>query len=185
MTSAFVEYMEENAYNSAVRDFCIPKRDSEKIAMHELFDFIAGSETGSIIGSTLVIKNNDTSTVATQENMYFADTATKWFLDNDNALYHNPKLSFWWGAPIALVLALLVSWASYSTLETIYTDVEFNDHNADLALLLKIEKKIAKGKKVELDDFENKMKYITNEFKNVNVQKYPETSGLFRKIKDE
>jgi len=136
MTAAFVEYMEENAYNSAVRDYCIPKRDSNRIAMHELFDFIAGSETGSIIGSTLVIKNNDTKTVDTQENMYFASRATQWFRENDNALYHNPKLSFWWGAPIALTLAIIVGWLVYHTVEKVFLDTEFNDHNEDLKLLL-------------------------------------------------
>jgi len=82
MTASFVEYMEENAYNSAVRDYCLPPRESKKIAMHEIFDFITGSETGAIIASTLLIPNNNTETAAVQKNMYFASTATQWFRDN-------------------------------------------------------------------------------------------------------
>ena len=65
MTASFVEYIERNAYSTAVRDYCLPARASEKIAMPELFDLIAGSETGAIIASTLVLPNNDAKTKAT------------------------------------------------------------------------------------------------------------------------
>jgi hypothetical protein len=57
MTASFVDYMEQNAYDSAIRDYCIPKRDSGRVAMTELFDALAGSETGAIIASALVIPN--------------------------------------------------------------------------------------------------------------------------------
>lgn len=63
MTASFVDYMEQNTYISARRDFCIASRESERIAMPELFDLIAGSETGAIIASSLVTKNTDPSTM--------------------------------------------------------------------------------------------------------------------------
>lgn len=47
--------------------------------MTELFDMIAGSDTGAIVGSLLALPNNKTS--GDQENRYFADTATQFFVD--------------------------------------------------------------------------------------------------------
>jgi len=91
MTAAFVEYMEENAYNSAVRDYCLPARDSRRVAMHEIFDMVTGSETGAIIASTLVLPNTDKT--SPQKNMYFATTAREWFEKNTQELYHNQRLS--------------------------------------------------------------------------------------------
>ena len=57
--------MEQKAYQTAIRDQCqeIQKRESEKIAMPELFDMIAGSETGAIIASSLMLKNDDAATM--------------------------------------------------------------------------------------------------------------------------
>jgi DNA primase len=70
MTASFVDYMEQNAYDQAVRSYCLPARESQRVAMPELFDTIAGSETGAIIGSALVIKNSskDPKVVAMQPN---------------------------------------------------------------------------------------------------------------------
>ena len=41
--------------------------------MHEMFDLIAGSETGAIIASTLVIPNDDPKTMDAQKNKYFSE----------------------------------------------------------------------------------------------------------------
>ena len=57
MTARFVDYMEQYAYVAAVRDKCMPARDSGRVAMPELFDMLAGSETGAIIASSLAVKN--------------------------------------------------------------------------------------------------------------------------------
>ena len=57
MTASFVDYMEQNAYDSAYRAYCIPERESQRVSMPELFDAISGSETGAIIASALVIPN--------------------------------------------------------------------------------------------------------------------------------
>ena len=57
MTASFVDYMEQNAYDQAVRSYCLPARASGRVSMTEIFDSIAGSETGAIIASSLVIKN--------------------------------------------------------------------------------------------------------------------------------
>jgi len=57
LTASFVDYMEQNAYYQAHRSYCLPERKTERVAMPELFDAIAGSETGAIIASALVIPN--------------------------------------------------------------------------------------------------------------------------------
>ena len=65
MTASFVSFMEQYAYSVAERDYCIPARASKRIAMPELFDLIAGSETGAIIATSLVLPNTDAATKAT------------------------------------------------------------------------------------------------------------------------
>ena len=47
--------MEKYAYFYARASYCIDERESMKLSMTELFDYIAGSETGALIGSTLMI----------------------------------------------------------------------------------------------------------------------------------
>ena len=87
MTTHMLEYMEVKAYTSGIRDACFPERASGKIAMPELFDMIAGSETGAIIASTLLIKNEDPKTMASQPNKYFVNKSKEYFIDNVDFLY--------------------------------------------------------------------------------------------------
>ena len=61
MSAQFIDYMEHVAYQEARSQFCIPERESMRIAMPELFDLITGSETGALIGGTLVIPANSTN----------------------------------------------------------------------------------------------------------------------------
>jgi len=49
--------MEKRAYFLARGQYCIKPRDSEKVAMPEIFDTIAGSESGALIASNLLIPN--------------------------------------------------------------------------------------------------------------------------------
>ena len=79
LTANMIEYMEQKAYMTAIRDECIDERESGKIAMPELFDMIAGSETGAIIGSSLLIKNDDAATSGEQPNKYFAEKSKEFF----------------------------------------------------------------------------------------------------------
>jgi len=55
ITAKFVDYLEQRAYALALQCKNVNKRLDQKIAMSELFDTIAGSETGAIIGSTLLM----------------------------------------------------------------------------------------------------------------------------------
>lgn len=109
MTAKFISYMELNAYSVARQKYNIPPRDSQRISMTELFDLIAGSETGAIIGANLAIPNDDPDTKATQKNKYFADHSVDFFEKNQQALYHDAK------TPVVtkiIVIAILVGIAS-------------------------------------------------------------------------
>ena len=58
------------------------ERDSQKIAMHELFDMMAGVETGAIIASSLLVPNDDPDTMEFQKNKYFANDTMNLFKQN-------------------------------------------------------------------------------------------------------
>jgi hypothetical protein len=57
VTSLVVEYMESRAYFLARGQYCIAERKIERIAIPELVETIAGSETGALIASNLLIPN--------------------------------------------------------------------------------------------------------------------------------
>ena len=60
MTARFIDFMEQNAYYAARDTYCnFPERDPPRIAMPELFDFIAGSDTGAIIAASLILPKSD------------------------------------------------------------------------------------------------------------------------------
>lgn len=87
MTTKMLEYMEKYAYQTAIRDECMEERASGKIAMPELFDMIAGSETGAIIASSLLIKNDNPATMDIQPNKHFVDRSMQYFVNNVDYLY--------------------------------------------------------------------------------------------------
>lgn len=51
--------METYAYEYANKTYCIPQRKNEKVSMAELFDLVAGTSTGSLLATALVIPNDD------------------------------------------------------------------------------------------------------------------------------
>ena len=59
ITARFVEAIENYTYTVAKSEFC-DIRDSQKVHVTELFDMIAGSGTGAIIGTSLSIPSNKT-----------------------------------------------------------------------------------------------------------------------------
>lgn len=91
MTAEFIDFLELIAYYSARDNYCIPKRDSGRIAMPELFDMISGSESGAIIASSLMIPSDDKtktdSNGNTQINKYFASKTSEFYTVNAKKLY--------------------------------------------------------------------------------------------------
>lgn len=76
LTAEFVDFMETQAHHLAVEGKCLHEpRYSKKISMVELFDMVAGVETGAILATTISQKNQDIYTNATMPNKYFARAA--------------------------------------------------------------------------------------------------------------
>lgn len=106
--------METKAYLLAEKHECIAPRKSEKIAMTELFDYFAGSETGAIIGATLLIKNDDQATLSQgQKNKYFADTTVEWFNKNIETLYRDTQMPRSHQIMLVLFLTAIFSFLVY------------------------------------------------------------------------
>ena len=95
MTAEFIDFLELIAYYSARDNYCIPERDSSRIAMPELFDMISGSESGAIIASSLMIPNdnaNPDSNGNVQINKYFANTTSNFYATKSKELYIDQSL---------------------------------------------------------------------------------------------
>lgn len=85
--------------------------------MTELFDMIAGSETGAIIATTLVIPNDDLSN-PTRKNKFYSERAIEFFRRNLSNLYHDSsmpsvlKIDLW--VPIVGFLSLFAYLGVYN-----------------------------------------------------------------------
>lgn len=123
MTANFVQYMERKAYllaeehqcktadGKSVTDWRKPKNSEDKdsnkgkISMTELFDLIAGSETGAIIASTLTLKNDK---AGQQKNRFFANKAIEYFEATADSLYKDNKMPTWGVVLITTLASILV-----------------------------------------------------------------------------
>jgi hypothetical protein len=61
--------------------------------MVEFFDMIAGSESGAILASTLVIKNDNENSSSIQANKFFADKVVDFYENQMNNIYKDNELS--------------------------------------------------------------------------------------------
>ena len=60
ITATVVKYMEEEGYRYARSNCNIPPRSTHKVSMAEIFDLVAGTSTGSLLATALVIPNDKT-----------------------------------------------------------------------------------------------------------------------------
>lgn len=148
MTASFVDYMEQNAYDSAVRDYCLPSREKGRVSVTELFDSIAGSETGAIIASALVIpaqkKNAVEDLIIWNEN--YAVDVKKWFFENTDRLYKHYKINVLWKVLISLIFTATFGFITYKLVERHFEDPLFYENVDSLKTLVKLEKKVHKNK---------------------------------------
>ena len=113
--------------------------------MTELFDMIAGSETGAIIGTVINLPNTDASTNSTQPNMYFASDARDWFKENNTKLYHNPKMPTSVKVLLALAFFALVGPLIYCCTEKAYVVPNFEKHYGLLRDIIKEDQQMLKA----------------------------------------
>jgi hypothetical protein len=72
VTARFISYLEKKSYYIAKQNNCvIGDRKEDRIAMTELFDLIAGTDTGAIIGGQIAVLNNDQDDNLVQKSMDF------------------------------------------------------------------------------------------------------------------
>lgn len=81
--------------------------------MPELFDMIAGSETGAMIGSALVVPNLDPATNKTQINKFWASDLSEYFKNNASHLYVDQQMPFLTNLLILVFAITLVSALTY------------------------------------------------------------------------
>lgn len=132
MTASFVDYMEQNSYDQAVRSYCIPQNKAGRIAMPALFDTIAGSETGAIIASALVIPSDDKHVTYTDQNpelkknKNWAVDVKTWFYDNTDRLYKNDHVPEWAKFLIGIFFAAIFAGIGYKMAEKHYHDPHYD-----------------------------------------------------------
>ena len=112
--------------------------------MPELFDFIAGSETGGIIASSLVIPNDDSATNATQKNKYFATKAVDFFEKNVDVIWQDKKVSIWARILIIGVILSLICTGVFYLVNQYFRYEGFEERVEQLQKLIKLRKKQAK-----------------------------------------
>jgi len=99
VTSLVLEYMEKRAYHLSNAQYCIPDRKVESIAISELVETVAGSETGAILASALLLPGTTES-----KALYTATHTTEWFKSTIG--FYNM-----WKFPINAVLFCALAWA--------------------------------------------------------------------------
>jgi len=93
ITAKVVDFMETYAYEYGQRAYCIPDRTTKKISMAEVFDLVAGTSTGSLLATAIVIPNDDAETNATQFNKYFAQKAIEVYTERAPQVFTKFEMS--------------------------------------------------------------------------------------------
>jgi len=90
----------------------------------ELFDMVAGVETGAIMGSALVLKNNKTS--SQQPNLWFAKDIQGFFEETVNTFYIDNYKPLWLKFLLQFTLTFIMSYCVYKCAFTKYEKVSFH-----------------------------------------------------------
>lgn len=120
--------------------------------MPTLFDTIAGSETGAIIASALVIPSEDKATGTDENNpnnktnKNWAMDVKRWFYDNTDRLYKNDHVPGWAKFLIGIFFAAIFAGIGYKLAEKHYHDPHYDGNLQELKTLIRLDKKINKGK---------------------------------------
>lgn len=143
MTAEFVSFMEKKAYLIARNSKCLTPRPDERIAMHELFDMIAGSETGAIIASTLVVPNDDPN--AAQKNKYWATKSVEFFMETTDELYVDSGTSVGLKILITALFLIFFGAVTYKLAEYYFKHKDTEEKLDILKKIIQKQKKLIKG----------------------------------------
>lgn len=151
MIAKFISEMEDQAYTIASVNKCIPARKSKKVAVTELFDLVAGSETGGIIATSLVIPNRDPVTKQEQKNAYFSTDVIGYFERNTDTLYFDHQMPPIQKVIIVVYLMGILCYVVFLSCQRRYHIEGFNERIIDLKTYLKMKKRIIKDKEHKCD----------------------------------
>ena len=73
-----------------------------------------------------------------------------WFYDNSDTLYHNNEVAVWIRSLISISFSLIIVLIAYLIVRHRYNDPDYDTNLDKIRTLIKIEKKIHKGK-AEID----------------------------------
>jgi len=105
--------MEKKSYLIARRLYCIEERKSKRIAMYELFDMLAGSETGAIIASTLVVPTDDPN--AKLKNKHWSTKSNSFFKENVDVMYQESNMPESIKSFLSFIFLVLVGVIAFKT----------------------------------------------------------------------
>ena len=146
LTAEMVNYMELRAYRIAEvytkqKIFCYPKNAEHRVAMYELFDMVAGSETGAIIAGILA----EPKEVGSKEGKNTAANAVEYFRDNTDELYRNSELAVGWKAFIYILGLIIFGTAAYFSAYYYFNRGKKSTRIESIRTLLRLTKKLVKG----------------------------------------
>lgn len=121
MTAKFVDHMEQRAFMHAKKcNAEIAKRETQRVSIHEMFDMVAGSETGAIIASSLVVKKKD----GTHNS---AQAAVDFFKKHVDVLYRDAGFTQGWQNFLMAIIMIFGCYYSYKTAEGFFLDQDHED----------------------------------------------------------
>lgn len=172
-TSKFVSYMEKRAYYltreeyskpKAKRQFCYPENKDKSIPMNELFDMVAGSETGAIIAATIA----QPASAGSQKAKYPAKMATDFFERNLDKMYVDAALGEGYQVLIYILGLIFFGAVTYISAFYYFRNERENTRIQQLKNLMRLEKRFVKGKLRDMNaiekeqmDFDKSIREIT------------------------
>ena len=121
--------------------------------MTQLFDAIAGSETGAIIANTILtpkFKNNTANRPG--GNQWFADRASEFFVKHQTSLYSRTTMSIVAQIIISILVALLIGIPIYHCLVRCYDPDEFEARKTAMEDFFDKIKELLKRKEADGED---------------------------------
>ncbi|CDW84799.1 patatin [Stylonychia lemnae] len=146
ITAKVVDYMETYAYEYAVVEYCIEERSSKKISMAELFDLVAGTSTGSLLATALVIPNDDPLTNDTVINKFWAQKAIEVYTIRAPQVFTKFQMSFKFRIIGVLIITTIGLFVGFLVGRKMYVNAQFEESIKALKQLVKSRKQSIKGK---------------------------------------
>lgn len=119
--------------------------------MYMLFDLVAGTSTGSLLATAIVLPNNNTAEYPDQKNKFFAEEAIKVYKDNGSVVFKKFTYSLTTLIIGIVGFALLGALIGYNIGVKLYTNPRHEDAMLSFHAYIKQRKDQCKGKDNNMD----------------------------------